>query len=113
MGCLHGPALHFGGHPAQDLGTVALLRFELGCPSKNRLLQAQSETPNGQTPLFIRQLELTHPGVVRLAQALTFGQGPALPIFFTQTGREDTPIGQNQGDFVEFQCRVEVNQNPC
>jgi hypothetical protein len=112
MGRLHGPALKFDGHTALDLGTVALLRLELRCPSKNRLLQAQSETPNGQTPMRIRQLELPDPGVVRLAQALSFVQRPALPIFFTQTGREDTPIGQNQGDFVELQCRIEVNQNP-
>ena len=113
MGRLHRSALQFGGHTALDLGLVALLRLELRCPPKNGLLQAQSKPPNGQTPLCITELELPDPGVVRLAQALTFVQGPALPIFFTQTGSEDTPIGQNQGDFVELQCRIEVNQNPC
>ncbi len=104
--------MQIGGLSHLALGGVALLRLKLRHPAKHRVLQAQSETPHGQSALRITELELPDPGVVRLAQALTFVQGPALPIFFTQTGREDTPIGQNQGDFVELQCRIQVNQNP-
>jgi hypothetical protein len=112
MGRLQRPALEVGGHTVRALGAVALLRLKLCHPAKHGVLQAQGEAPDSQAALRITQLQLPDPGVVRQAQSLSFGQGPALPIFFTQVGREDTPIGQNQGDFVELQHRVQVNQNP-
>ena len=112
MGRLQRPALQDGGPTVRALGTVALLRLELRHPAKHRVLQAQGKAPHGQAALRITQLQLPDPGVVRQSQPLALSQGPALPIFFTQTGGEDTPIGQNQGDFVELQCRIQVNQNP-
>ena len=112
MSRLQRTPMQIGGPTPQALGGVALLRLKLRHPAKHRLLQPQCEAPNCLAAVFIAQLQLPDPGMVRLAQSLAIGQRPALPFFFAQTGREDTPIGQNQGDFVELQCCVQVNQNP-
>ena len=112
MGRLQRPPLQVGGLTARALGKVALLRLVLRHPAKHRVLQAQGEAPHSQAAVRISKLQLPDPGVVRQAQSLAFCQGPAFPVFFIQIGRENTPIGQNQGDFVELQCRVQVNQNP-